>query len=112
MGWKIMATGVLFCFLLAAGPTGAHASWLTREFRNFSAYPRLHKAYDYYRKGEYRKARKLFESAVKADPKNPEAIKALAETCLKLNDLSCAKHLKIIPPRPYTPRKRRYSLRI
>ena len=92
MRWKIMATGVLLFFLLAAGPTGAHASWLTREFRNFSAYPRLHKAYDYYQKGEYRKARKLFESAVKIDPKNQEAIKALAETCLKLNDLTCAKH--------------------
>ncbi|OQY45034.1 MAG: hypothetical protein B6240_09430 [Desulfobacteraceae bacterium 4572_87] len=92
MRWKIFATGVLFCFLLAAGLTGAHASWLTREFRSFSAYPRLHKAYDDYQKGEYRKARKLFESAVKVDPENQEAIKALAETCLKLNDLSCAKH--------------------
>lgn len=92
MRWIIFATGILFCFLFATEPTSAHASWLTREFRNFSAYPRLHKAYDYYQKGAYQKARKLFESAVKIDPKNPEARKGLAETCLKLNDLTCAKH--------------------
>ncbi len=72
-------------------PAEAHGSWLLQEFRNFSTYPRIQKAYDYYDKGDYEKALKLLESAVKIDPNNVEAHSALAETCLKLKDLSCAK---------------------
>jgi tetratricopeptide (TPR) repeat protein len=91
-----MRTGILMAgFLLfvsaVMAPAEAHGSWLVQEFRNFSSYPRIQKAYDYYDKGNYIKARNLLQSAVKIDPKNVEAHSALAETCLKLKDLSCAK---------------------
>ena len=83
--------GLLIWFSAAIEPAEARKSWLVQEFRNFSSYPRIQKAYDYYDKGEFSEARKLLKSAVKIDPDNVEAHSALAETCLKLNDLSCAK---------------------
>ncbi len=88
--WIIMA-GFLLFFSAAMEPAEAHGSWLVQEFRNFSSYPRIQKAYDYYDKGDYPKALKLLKSAVKIDPNNVKAHSALAETCLKLKDLSCAK---------------------
>jgi tetratricopeptide (TPR) repeat protein len=83
--------GLLIWLSAAMEPAEARTSWLVQEFRNFSTYPRIQKAYDYYDKGDYPKALKLLESAVKIDPNNVEAHSALAETCLELANLSCAK---------------------
>lgn len=87
----VIWTVVLMGALCTAGPAHAHQFWLTHEFKHFCAYPRIQKGYDSYKKGKYDRAARLFKDAVNIEPHNFKARKALAQTCLKLKDLSCAK---------------------
>ena len=51
---------------------------------------RTNRAYDFYQQGEYQKATKNLDEALRIDPKNEKTRKLKIEICIKQNDIPCA----------------------
>jgi len=84
--------GILIILLLV--PSGVQASfltdnWLSREYRDFRAYPRMDKAYKLIEAEKYADAIPLLQKVLEIEPANKRAYIALVEVCLQLGKYNC-----------------------
>jgi Flp pilus assembly protein TadD len=87
---------VLFNISYSMNPLDYTYTWLTQEYKNFRAYPRISRAYELIDEGDNKGAKVLLSKALTIDANNKEAAHTLLTLCVEEKDNSCINKYKKI----------------